>query len=256
LSPNVEIMLMLTLPENFPGYVSDLNRDVLRELAALTGLNINLTESVVFTVGAAGGGLALAASIEKLKNIKMNTCVIMAGADSCIDLSLLAQLDKARRLANLDALDSFVPGEGACALLLSAEANPSSLGAVSCLENGIEDGHRFASDTAYRGDGLARTMSRSLTLYAGANKPAIIYSNLNGESFGLKELGVATIRNSQHLANPWRQEHPADGYGDQGGASFPLLIAIALANKAAPALVLCSSWGAERCCVLVEAPRA
>ena len=51
-------------------------------------------------------------------------------------------------------------------------------------------------------------------------------ASLNGENFGAKELGVASLRNSDKLDPDYVIEHPADCFGDTGAACFPISIGL------------------------------
>lgn len=206
------------------------------------GARIDRDASRVFPLGRAGGLHALAAALEALA--AGAPAVLVGGVDSHLDLHLLGTLDLEERVLAEGVMDGFCPGEGAAFLLL----RPAEGGASGCLVHppglASETGHRYSSEP-HRGEALAEALRAALAALGG--KPAhTVLASLNGESFGAKEWGVAVLRNRAGLADPFRLEHPAEGYGDAGAATAPLLLGIAAIGLRrgwleGPALAWCSS---------------
>lgn len=187
--------------------------------------------------------------------------VLVGGSDSYWDAARCAALDRDGRVLAPTVKDGFAPGEGAGFLLLttqpqSAIASGGHIVRLSAPGLADEPGHLY-SDETYRGDGLDQALKLALRDYTGS-PIRTIYSSMNGEHYWGKEYGVAYLRNRKHFHDPVNIEHPADGYGDLGAATAPVLIALAahdlLNYHSGPAahLVYSSSDGTARAAVRVE----
>lgn len=212
-----------------------------------------------FANGRAAGLYALAAGLRALASGDADH-VLVGAVDTYVDLMRLADLDREGRLLGEGVMDGFIPGEGACFLLLSpGDARPAGGPAIARIEavaTAAESGHRY-SDEPYRGDGLAAAF-QSLFEQAGKPPPVrSVWAGLNGENFNAKEWGTAFLRSRERFAEPLRTEHPVDCFGDPGAALGLLLLGIAAAGIAEgkveePALVWCSSDHEERGAALVR----
>ena len=181
--------------------------------------------------------------------------VLIGGSDSYWDASRCAALDQDGRVLAPHVKDGFAPGEGAGFLLLTgnpqrAIARNGYIVGLSAPGSSDEPGHLYSDDT-YRGDGLDQAFKLALRNYTGA-PIRTIYSSMNGEHHWGKEYGVAFVRNRKYFHDPVNVEHPAEGYGDLGAATAPVLIALAandlLNHQRGPAthLVYSSSDGPAR----------
>jgi 3-oxoacyl-[acyl-carrier-protein] synthase I len=211
--------------------------------------------------GRAGGLLAVGLAAELIRSGERDW-VIAGGIDSYRDLYLLGLLDSQRRLQASGNRDGFIPGEGACFMLLASRRAAAQLGAspiasVLPVASSFEEGHLY-SDAPYRGEGLA-TAFREFFASAGLHGPvAEVYSSMNGESHWVKEWGVAFMRNKAAFASEHRVHHPADCFGDTGAAAGPLLtslgaLAIARGHGKSPNLAYCSSDTGQRAVLAVIA---
>jgi 3-oxoacyl-[acyl-carrier-protein] synthase-1 len=157
--------------------------------------------------------------------------ILILGVDSYDDDTVINQYKN--RLLSRSSADSFAPGEGACALLLTrhierAEQKNGSVIALNPPSMAEEDGHLF-SDKPYRGDGLDRAFKGALTSHP-TNSIQSIYSSMNGENHWAKEYGVAYLRNKEKFIEKIKIDHPADCYGDLGVATSAALIIAAAKN--------------------------
>lgn len=223
-----------------------------------TGVGFDVRHSRVFPSGRAAGLVALDAALAWLETSGADAALV-GGIDTYLDPLLLGALDAERRLLGERVPDGFVPGEGAAFLLLIAPSRARLWRAplVSVLGSGTahDPGHRYASEPA-RGEALSTALDALPQTADSSSWPRVqcTWAGLNGESFGAKEWGVATIRHAELFAPEARLEHPADCYGDLGAATGPLLLALArdallLGHRPGPALVWASSdEGTCACC--------
>ncbi|HEY6529647.1 MAG TPA: hypothetical protein VIZ65_13225 [Cellvibrionaceae bacterium] len=247
--------LFLALPESIPGCKFAPHPGFLNALEIQTGIKFNCAESRIFNSGRAGGIEAIQAAFNYF-SISGNSIALVGGLDTYLDLLLLAVLDKDERVLANEASNAFAPGEAGGFLLLTVE------NVVQYLPNpprailyppglATEPGHRY-SDQPCLGDGLANAFGISIK---NASGPSIntIYTTLNGEHFGSKELGVAYTRNQRNFDKQIKIEHPADCIGDIGAAFGPISIGLATVNNTGNvALHACSSEKEKRAAVITR----
>jgi 3-oxoacyl-[acyl-carrier-protein] synthase-1 len=235
------------------------DKDVLACLPEQSGVPIDASHSSVFFKGRAAGLLAVHAACESLRSGKMET-VVAGGADTFKDLYTLGTLDMQSRVSSTQNRDGFIPGEGACFLLLTTRRNAQAKswpvrGAIMASAAGFEKGH-LGSEEPYQGEGLFATFTALFTA-AGAAKPVqTIYASFNGENHWAKEWGVTAIRHKSHLAGDFQIEHPADCIGDTGAACGPLMagmaaIGIEQGYRREPVAVFASSDHGDRASALL-----
>lgn len=248
--------LLLAGPEAVADRPEILTAAFVQHLMTQTGIMLDVALSAVFPTGRAGGVLALRAALELLTHGD-HDYVLVGGVDSYLDLYLLGTLDQADRVLAAGVMDGFCPGEGAGFVLLCSERVSASHAPLAYLHApGIaaEPGHRYSQEP-YRGDGLASAVSEAV---AGCQQPLqTVLCSLNGENFGVKEWGVAFLRNKAAFAEPFEIEHPADCCGDLGAAFAPVLIGLAAIGMrkeymSSPCLVWCSSEHEQRGAVCVS----
>lgn len=246
------VPLMLCGPEKLPGRRSVVSDKFLKQLVVQTKAPIDLENSYVFPQGRASGFYALEAAMQFLESGNLSQ-VMVGGVDSFLDLYLLATLDAEDRVQAEGVMDAFVPGEGACFLLLQ---RADSASVVKIYTPGIVDepGHRYSMQP-YKGEGLAKAVAEALSS-SQQNSIESIFSSFNGENFNAKEWGVAAIRNQQHLQSDFNMIHPADCFGDIGAATGLVLMALASFGMLngyykKPALVWASSEIQQRAAVLM-----
>ncbi len=256
LPPRQKAALFLAGPEPLPGRSPVVEDGFLDAVCALDP-RLERGASLLFATGRAGGMQALDAA---MKHLAKNgpRYALLGGIDSYLDLMLLGVLDQDDRVLADGVMNGFAPGEGAGFVLLCSDATRREAHAsatVAVHEPGLADepGHRY-SEEPYLGDGLAQAVSAALE---GSEEPiGTVLASLNGENFGAKEWGVATVRNSGELGTLYRFEHPGDCFGDIGAAFGPVLIGLAAVGMRrgslpSPCLVYCSSEAAPRGAVRV-----
>jgi len=248
--------LYLAVPEPYAECPATLTPTFLQHLTTQTGAKLDTALSAVFPTGRAGGFLALRAALALLEQGR-HDYVLFGGVDSYLDAPLLYTLADADRVLAAGVMDGFCPGEGAGFVLLCSERVSKShtpLARVHAPGIAAEPGHRYSKDP-YRGDGLARAVSEAVL---GCQQPVqTVLCSLNGEYFGVKEWGVAFLRNKAAFAESFEIEHPADCCGDLGAAFAPVLIGLAAIGMhkeylSTPCLVWCSSEHEQRGAVCVS----
>ena len=250
------IPLFLGLPDELAAQ----GAEFLASLAQVAEFEFDRTRSETICAGRAAGLLALDRALEFLANGR-GPFAVVGGVDSYFDLDVLNALDAEDRVAGEGVMDGFIPGEGACFLLLGAPDAPRSttdaeLILISAPGLGIESGHRYSQEP-HRGDGLAAAFAQLFSSAAAAHTPVhTVFAGYNGENSWAKEWGVAYLRNKEKFAEPFAFEHPVDCFGDPGAALGPLLIGLAARGmtkgyRSGPCLVWCGSDRDARGAVLV-----
>lgn len=220
-------------------------RELLQLLGIQAGARLDLARSRTFELGRAGGLFALEAGLAAIA--AGHQTVLVGGVDTYLDLTLLVVLDAERRLLGPDVKDGFVPGEGAAFLTLT-RARPRSVSAPTIIRatgTAQDPGHRYSEQPAL-GAGLSAALDDALSKHGPLPAVRTCFAGLNGESFGSKEWGVASMRHHELFDSALAFEHPADGFGDAGAATGTLLIALAdemlqHEHRAGPMLVWASS---------------
>jgi 3-oxoacyl-[acyl-carrier-protein] synthase-1 len=229
----------------------------LRHMAAMAGIDMDNRHSKLIANGRASGLLAVIEAIKLIESGRTRA-VLTGGCDTYKDIELLSALDHEARLKSEANRDGFIPGEGVGLLLLTE--GPAKNVHITATASGFEPGHIYSSEP-YLGQGLFQTLKALFQNRRFAKKIETVYSSMNGESYWVKEWGVASIRLTDHFSQNYRFEHPADCYGDLGAAAGPVMAGIAvdrLNNSLikGPALVYASSDHGERAALIIEKIKA
>ncbi|RZA08897.1 MAG: hypothetical protein EOO68_01480 [Moraxellaceae bacterium] len=191
--------------------------------------------------------------------------ILIGAADSHMHLQRLDDLENDNRLLSALNSDAFIPGEGACFILLTTriEFAMQHQGCVVAVHRpGLADeqGH-LNSDRPCLGQGLDTAFKMALQQYIqkspATGKISALYSSINGERYWAKELGVARLRNQAAFINSAQLHHPADCVGDLGAATATELMALAAMDllkspESAAVMVTSSSDFSRRAAVVLE----
>lgn len=250
--------IFLAMPESLPDCPPERHSNLLEYLRIQSGANIDWSMNRLITTGRAGGLQAIDVAFKYFASTGKDVALV-GGVDTYQSHFLLGVLDNQDRILAEGIMDGFVPGEGAGFLMLVSERVVGKLPKkplAAVYQPGLADepGHRYSKEP-YRGDGLASAF-RSAIDNANGQSIHTIYSSMNGEHFGAKELGVAQVRNNAAIAESVKIEHPADGFGDIGAACGPVLVALAALDlqkgwRQGPALVYGASEQQARSAVVV-----
>ena len=259
-----KIPLFLAVPEKLPDQPDrppPVTQKFLDQLITQTGTEqIDRAKSKLLPTGRTGGLQAIQDAILALAQSDDLGYALVGGVDTYLDLYLLGTLDKDDRVLADGVMDGFAPGEGAGFILLcsnKAKESHSPLPTAQVTPPGIaaEPGHRY-SEEPYKGDGLAEAVTAATEAGLNGTPARTVLCSMNGESFGSKEWGVATLRNTAALDETLRTEHPAECFGDTGAAIGPILVGLAALGMEqgylpGPCLVWCASETEHRAAVCV-----
>jgi len=261
--------MALALPEaGRPDDHARLNREILADLGAGSGVGIEMDRSIVVRAGHAAGALALEAAVGMLSAGAQ--WVIWGGVDSYFHPDTLRWLDEECRLHALDAENGFVPSEGAAFLILSrpglrlsgGQGNTSgSSGTTNKLPGAAV---RFAQgareETVVSGEpNVARAMTQLFRRAAESTREGVIrwaLNDINGERHRVREWTLATARGS--FGDRFVEGRLVEDLGDMGAAIGPMLGSIACSlwragcAPASSAAVALHSEGVERGVFVLE----
>ncbi len=249
------IPLLLGCAEPLPGKPPVLDNAFLPVLAQQTGLSLDLSNSEIIPLGRASGLVALEKAISSID--KGTPYVLVGGVDTCLDLCLLGLLDSQDRILGERVMDGFTPGEGAGFVLIGrTPLDGNSPMHILAAAQGFEEGHLY-SEEPYRGDGLSNALLALFKIIPDCPKIKTVFAGLNGENFGAKEWGVASIRIADRFETELQVEHPVDCIGDPGAALGPLLMILAAvglqkAHLNGPCLAWCSSDYGTRAAAVID----
>ena len=254
--------VFLGLPEPRPGERLVGAAEMIHAFGRQAGVPLHETQSQLFARGRSAALLALEAGVQCMIEGRAQS-VLVGGVDSYLDLPLLGDLDLEGRIHGPRVTHGFVPGEGAAFVRLTlagtgqAAAKRAPRVAVLAIGTAQDPGHRY-SDKPSLGEGLSQAIGKMLAKIPRPTAPIeSTFADLNGEMFGAKEWGVASVRYADLFSPVSQIHHPADCFGDTGAATGALLIALAYADlargdRAGPALVLASSDREDRACALLD----
>jgi 3-oxoacyl-[acyl-carrier-protein] synthase I len=235
------LQVFLALPSQRPGRDPDLDTQVATGLGeALSGLAKEVAIEVEVEVeviphGHAAGLAAIARAHQAIREGRAEVC-LAGGIDSYLTPETLAWLDEARQLRSTENRWGFTPGEAAGFCVLASEAYAARHGLralAAVLGVGLaEEPHRIKSGTVCTGEGLTRAFEGALAALPDGARVDRQLCDLNGEPYRTDELGFTLVRTARRFVDPSALVAPADGWGDIGAATGPLLAGLVTAAVA------------------------
>jgi 3-oxoacyl-[acyl-carrier-protein] synthase I len=182
-------------------------------------------QSVIYAGGRAGLGPALMKAIELLQSSQANfTKVMLLGVDTLLNAASINQLVAEERLVFSGSGLGMIPGEAAAAVLL--ELAPRQSPGLHITGIGIDQAEgRPDGSVPSRARALSRAMRQAMQ-QAGITTDSLNFrlSDQNGEPFFAKEAANAFTRVSEAEGLTLRILTTADGTGEIGAATGPLML--------------------------------
>jgi 3-oxoacyl-[acyl-carrier-protein] synthase-1 len=216
----------LALPEVRPGFSLKDAQEIRSGLTQIEGLPAELQPVGVFTQGHAAGFLALAKSVEQIRQGAFEMCLV-GGEDSYFHPDTMEWFDAHRQLTGTVSRSGFIPGEGAGFCLVMADRACRQLGlkpklCVRAVAVGKE-AKLIKTDSICLGEVLTSTVEDAVSsLDPPAEAINTIICDINGERYRGEEWGFVCLRLSDRFDDPTDYLAPADCWGDMGAASGPL----------------------------------
>ncbi|GJG86588.1 beta-ketoacyl synthase [Gemmatimonadetes bacterium T265] len=258
--------LFLGLPEPKPGLPPGLGARLATSIDQRAPHGARVTTAVVFPYGHAAGLMALEHGWRYVQDGHAELCVV-GGVDSYLAPETLEWLDAEGQLMSARHRAGFPPGEAAGFCLLASARATRRYGLrapayVARVATALE-ACRIKTETVCVGLGLTQAIRDALgALRPSQERVARTYCDLNGERYRSEEFTYAVLRTHKAFVDANDYVHPADGWGDVGAATGPLLAGLAVTAAArgyangANVLLWASSEGGQRsAAVLRLAPR-
>jgi 3-oxoacyl-[acyl-carrier-protein] synthase-1 len=226
------IALLLTPPEshrNHPCYESVAPSALLDAIFAASEIRFHASSRAVD--GGPAAGLGLLAQASALLAEGSVDGVIIAGVDSLVNPTDLAQLLSANRLARGTSAQGLVPGEGAAAVVLTARA-PDNRQTPTCAILSVATA-REENSVFSEGFSQGRAMLAALRGASRKNEtdgePFVdfVVSNGNGERYAAWEAMITRARFYRTRRDRTPAALPAMSAGETGSASAALALVVA-----------------------------
>lgn len=228
--PRAPVVVLLAVAERGrPGRDRDVERTLLPDIAARSGVPIDLARSRVLPAGRAGGVAAFDAALRELDEGRAEA-VIVGGVDTWFDPDALEALDSERRLHGPDTENGFIPGEGAGFVALTrndATRGAPRVGRVVSIGFGREP-NPFGSEEPNLAVGMTEAArGAAAAVPKGSRQIAWLMTDMVDERHRVDEWVFAEARIA-----PWVDPRPVHDQvllstGDLGAASIPVIVAVA-----------------------------
>lgn len=207
------IPMFLALPPSSSDRPYSVNQ-VCNALSKELGVQLSPDLLQIFCDGAHGGYVALQ---KGRASVYAGRACVVAGADSFLSSRRLLVLAEKQRLLLEGNSDGFIPGEAACAMLLSHDRR-HALGQVSGIGFAVEPS-LLDNDTPLRAAGLVAAVQAALD-EAGLQLADLDFrlSDAAGESFYFKEQSLLVSRLLRERRPEFPLWLPAASLGDTGAA--------------------------------------
>lgn len=227
-------VLVLLPPADRPWRPANLEALVMDDLARRLGGPLPAGSQAI-AGGRTGIAAALRAGEALLDRGQARACIIV-GVESFLRQGIVDHYIELGRLKCGTNSNGFIPGEAACAVLVSrAGALPA---ADQLVIEGLGIGHEpgldgGTEDAPVSGDGLTHAIEQAMG-QAGVPYFDLHFSinDHNGERFKFKEAAVAATRldrlppegKTRRVKGYFQSWHPAESIGEVGAATFPCLL--------------------------------
>lgn len=263
LPPQVELPLLLALPETRPGF-SDADAATLERRLAHVERGPRMRSISTVARGHAGALQALQMAAQLVARSTEGACFV-GGVDSYLEPATLAWLSRHGQVAQPDARSAFCPGEGACFALVVSTGALRQLGVPSlatiCGAAVATETRRIKTDEDNLGHGLTEAVTLACRDTGGLNGPIdAVYSDINGERYRTEEWGLAILRRASWFRDPAGYTAPADRWGDIGAATGTCLAMLAAAAwqrghaKGPRSMLIAGSEAGLRAAVILQQP--
>lgn len=207
-----------------PGRLQDLDQRLLLDVEEALGTSFS-ADSAVISHGRVGTAIALDWARKLLYEHKYPLVLIVA-VDSLLVWPTLRHYERNDRLLSERNSNGFIPGEGACALLMSKPRGGADL-LCTGVGFGSEPAH-IESEAPQRAEGLT-TAIRSALRDAGCEMHDLDYriTDVSGEQYYFKEAALALARTLRKVKESFDLWHPAEFTGEAGALSGASLVAVA-----------------------------
>jgi 3-oxoacyl-[acyl-carrier-protein] synthase I len=222
------IALLLCVAERTrAGRCDGLEDVLLAEITERLGGEKFAPQSGVLPYGRVSCAVALRESRKLLQTGTVGAVLIVA-VDSLISAATLRAFEKDGRVLTPQNSDGFIPGEGACALLIGAECAQPHL-SISGLGFATESAF-IGAEQPLRADGLTAAVSAALA-DAGCAMHDLDFriTDVSGEHYYFKEAALVLLRTLRQRKEEFDFWHPAEGIGETGSVIGPGLLAVASA---------------------------
>lgn len=184
----------------------------------------------VHTTGAGGGGAVLA-TIQQQLDHGVCEAVLLGGAHTDCDPLRLEALSNADRIYSPDNRDGIIPGEGAAFVLLLRPDTARALrlsahATILAFASGFETARPDNDHSAFEAKGLTVAVRQALSTTKGP--VGWLMNDLSCELFRIHEYQALLARSQDLMCAPQVMEAPAQRFGDQGAATLPLHLALAV----------------------------
>ena len=220
-------LLLCVSEQERPGRFGELDGTFLESVSHRLGQTFD-GRSEVIAAGKVGGVQAVARARELLND--GHPYCIVAGVDSYLVASTLADYHDKHRLLTAENSNGFIPGEAAAAVLLGPP-DENQAPQLTCLGVGFgEEKATVGSEKPLRGDGMAAAFRAALS-DAGCTFDDVHYRlvDVSGEQYGFKEADLGVARTMRKVKAEFDIWHPADCIGEVGAAVVPCVLGVAKA---------------------------
>lgn len=228
-SLSLRIGLLSAAGEARPGFAADTARHLCQRLAMQIPGNVVQNCCLLQLAGSAGGMLLLQSARDFIEQESVDVC-LLCGIDSYMEIEAIHWLENSGRLKTGEQPNGVIPGEGAAVLAIASAQTAARLGLRGMAEiSGVAtaaEPRPWYRREATLGQGLTDSLRRTFRA-SGSVQADAVYGEINGETWRTDEWGYAYLRNADRVKSPLRVFHPASSWGETGGASTPLLLALA-----------------------------